>query len=133
MSQEVKNAAESLRRLIPVKCPPSPRWSQDEQNLWTLAQAYLAEHPADENEPITEEWLRSAGFIWQSTDTYELHSGAFGNDYLRYTKIAFRAGLWYANGLGCADCKTRGDVRRLCSALGIPLRTPLTAADLEHG
>lgn len=79
---------------------------------------YDAEHPADDAEPVTEEWLRSVGF--ESGLRFE-----FGR--LEATKTYNGWNFWLkwsdhpngssrlANGLN-----TRGAVRRLLSALGIP-------------
>jgi hypothetical protein len=83
--------------------------------------AYLAEHPADDNEPVTRDWLIALGF----------HSvfRTLRLDVNGRTRIE----MWCDdNGkAGCIcvnDCKisndkaTRGDVRRLCRALGISLK-----------
>ncbi len=70
----------------------------------------LAEHPADD-EPVTEEWLRSVGGVNHHAEV----------------------GVWLEHTVGVNECgtvcvcngrkdgATRGDVRRLCRALGIPL------------
>jgi hypothetical protein len=78
--------------------------------------------PADDGEAITEDWLRSVGF----------------------THGSFDAGLWIENTLGvdvktglpdCVVCnarprlRTRGDLRRLALALGIPLPAPPEAGE----
>lgn len=83
----------------------------------SVVAAYLAEHPADDAEPLTEPWLRSVG----------------GKDGVA------TAGIWLNNTIGfrlddLADVvvcnarpknvKTRGDLRRLAAALGIQLATP---------
>ncbi len=117
-------AAESLRRLIPVKCPASPRWSQDEQNLWTLAQAYLAEHPADDGETVTEEWLpisamgiagtKRLGYIVASRDDLELEIVYLPQCGPLPPAISIGSRVVIRN-------PTRGDVRRLCNALRIKI------------
>lgn len=83
-----------------------------------VVNAWLAEHPSDDDEPVTEEWLREIGF------TYDDEWGA---TYI-YGYKTFP--LWYEDlcgewGWGEAELpspKTRGDVRRLCRALGIELK-----------
>lgn len=65
-----------------------------------LAKAYLAEHPVDDDEPVTNEWLWSLPLyrkaIWRWTNNF----------------------VFDVSGQS-APCKTRGDVRRLLAALGI--------------
>ena len=38
------------------------------QAAYVLADAYLAEHPADDEEPVDEAWLRSIGFVRDDSD-----------------------------------------------------------------
>jgi hypothetical protein len=77
----------------------------------------------EDDEPVTEEWLLGIGFDCVSvTGTMEVRSPYRGHyDHpLRHTSAAVDInGNWHANGLGCAPCKTRGQVLRLLSALGI--------------
>jgi hypothetical protein len=82
-----------------------------------LARAYLAEHSADDGEPITADWLRSVGFT-------------SGNGYLQKENWKNRIdylesiGRLFINGRGIewqGETGTRGDVCRLCRALGIEL------------
>jgi hypothetical protein len=97
-----------------------------------LADAYLAEHPADDGEAITEDWLRSiehdlqsVGFEFhvcrnQTTDEWEPH----------HFSIEHRPD----DGEGpifipCKMVTTRGDLRLLCRALGIPLPSPPEAGE----
>ena len=87
-------------------------------NAWSHAST-------DDEEPVSEEWLRSVGFA----DDYHasvLYCHATNDFRLRYTKVVCHQQdwTWSANGLGCANPKTRGDVRRLCKALGITLKEP---------
>lgn len=93
---------------------PGGRWDE----VTDLADAYLAEHPADDADDITEDWLREIGF------TYDDEWGA---TYI-YGYKTFP--LWYEDlcgewGWGEAELptpKTRGEVRRLMAALGIEAR-----------
>lgn len=83
-----------------------------------LAAAYLAEHPADDAEPITANWLAAVGFTSPGAFTHTIDGG-----------ITME---WFSGGdLGqweciigdhvCPDFGTRGQLRRLCAALGVPL------------
>lgn len=79
-----------------------------------LAKAYLAEHPADDDEPVTAEWLESIGA--NSDD------GLFftGHDAVDFELTEFE-GTWHVDVGWRTIClvETRGDVRRLLAALGI--------------
>jgi hypothetical protein len=91
---------------------------------YELAAAYLAEH--DET-PIDEAWLRSVGF---ERDGRELCL-FFKYDCCRASEIVVHSDYGWKVGGGSVNHqslmtlhnipKTRGDVRRLCSALGIEL------------
>ena len=87
-----------------------------------VAIAYLAEHPAYGDEPITEEWLRSVGFV-EADMGLRLNTEFTGRHHLRHTCI-FRhlTGEWWVNGLGCATPQTRSDLRRLAKCLGVKLK-----------
>lgn len=105
-------------------------------DLGVLAEAYLAEHPADDEELATDDWLRSVGG----------HEGVApaGNRYFDFAEPRDEGELSTFLRLHApADCggecmpdlfdgshgvgitrkwpKTRGDVRRLAAALGIKL------------
>jgi hypothetical protein len=101
-----------------------------------VARAYLAEHPADDGEPVTAEWLKAVGFterakerpgddrvlvspegetchhvFWsENRDGYDHNAWFYGDDYLRAVNLL--------------DQPTRGHVRRLCQALGVTLTEP---------
>jgi hypothetical protein len=110
------------------------------RNSWLSALAvacqYRAEHPADDDLPVTENWLRSVGFrdyliadkhcssflsLWVEP---RLHNCAFLA--VHWARDANPQGhYWSANDFTLyrpAHPKTRGDVRRLCAALGHPLK-----------
>lgn len=114
MTNDVKEAMER------VKSGPAVATMAD---FAILARAYLAEN--DETE-ITYDWLRSVGFQddderpylwinsgWERTPDFDLE--------------AWNDGDWTVsdadNTLKLIPPKTRGDVIRLCAALGIPLKT----------
>jgi hypothetical protein len=93
------------------------------QDFEEIARHVLAEHPADDGEAITPEWLLSVGF----TLDHEMEPP-------RDPVYCIRSLLWRPHYFGVnqgtwqfgpvtidQNPKTRGDVRRLCAALGIPL------------
>jgi hypothetical protein len=92
---------------------------------WNVALAWLEDHPADDGEPVTEEWLRAVGFKDEEY-SFVLRSPYTDDWYhhLRHTACSVRKvdWKWHANGIGVADQPTRGHVRRLCAALGVPLK-----------
>lgn len=86
-----------------------------------LADAYLAEHPADDGEPVTADWMRSFA----------------PNPGLYFPLNDDESGVWFVfNPEGCYMAisdgvnrsaelpvpPTRGHVRRLCAALGVELK-----------
>lgn len=97
----------------------------------TFIDMVLAEHPADDDEAVTEEWLESVGFkhrVLRSEFGYECMSiylkidnddqWFFGTDY----------GHEFDAEVMLKTPATRGDLRRLCKALGIELKE---AADVR--
>ena len=73
-----------------------------------LARAYLREHPADDSEPITEEWLRSVGRPARKGldgGTYSWLSGDLNLDIHDHS-------LWCCGIRIAGNIKTRGDLRR---------------------
>jgi hypothetical protein len=89
-----------------------------EADAFDLALAYLADHPADDAEPVTAEWLASVGFT----------AGKFPRDLIRGPVLrgVSSAGdeYWAIRTYPIPnDAKpwTRGHLRRLCAALGVPL------------
>lgn len=86
-----------------------------------IVDQWLAEHPADSDEVIDQGFLMDFGFrltepsasvvIWKLGELW-LVCTALGNE-------------WKWNGYLIESWpKTRGDLRRLCAALGIPLEQP---------
>ena len=90
-----------------------------------VSRAYLAEHPADDAEPLTISWLQSVllrcnvtAYGTLENDLFTFRSGPDG---------AWAVWTWQMDrdGEAClVVVKTRGDVRRLAAALGIQLATP---------
>ena len=97
-------------------------------DLITLANAYLAEHPADDGEPVTEKWASNL------SDRQELNEGdaiwILGlSDTGRSVSLINRmpGNFWCVSmgGVKINMVATRGDVRRLCAALCAALEIPL--------
>jgi len=97
--------------------------AQREIDIVDLAEAYLAANPVDDGDPVTEDFLDSCfpgrelsqeESWWLSLELW-IGSGTYGYS-LMHTG---------ANGSGSfilvLDIPTRGGLRRLCAALGIPL------------
>lgn len=94
-----------------------------------LADAYLAEHPADDDEPVTEDFIRSLNppRYWEAGAEY-----VWPDVCLRYSleicdgkPPVLSAGFYIDGGdkpVYLPHIKTRGDVRRLCRALGVEVK-----------
>jgi hypothetical protein len=94
-----------------------------------LARAYLADHPEDDCEPVTHQWLRCVGFTrgMQTASTCVLSLWSERN----HISIEIDDDGYVRVAIGDSDVseylpagfsmQTRGDVRRLCKALGISL------------
>jgi hypothetical protein len=124
-----QKAIERVRR---VQCGESIRavygrltheWDTD---CTLLALLFVGETSPDEGEPVTAEWLRQVGFEEAPNSTYL---------WLRFGSHAVATRVWDKSWVlghfyDCGDyeeipippLKTRGDVRRLCKALFIPLK-----------
>lgn len=119
MSDKVRKAAERLRRTrgsdyVTLKLVYGDNGEQLQQDMMEIADAYLAEHPADDDEPITNEWLTSFGRHFE----FNGHELAINSD--------GGVELWTHWGgesvvIDLCDVATRGDVRRLLRGLGIKL------------
>jgi hypothetical protein len=99
------------------------QWTKDVTLLAKYGYERFAAVPADDGEPVTPEWLLSVGF----TIDHEMEPP-------RDPVYCIRSLLWRPHYFGVnqgtwqfgpvtidQNPKTRGDVRRLCAALGIPL------------
>ena len=81
-----------------------------------LAAAYLAEHPADEDELVTRAWLGEVGLGVE-------YSHEIGLGFALHTHDLVPWGIVYEDAeMDLPPVKTRGDVRRLCKALGKELK-----------
>lgn len=107
------------------------------EDLLLLARAFAREHPADDGEPVTEAWLRSVGFgqvgekypeLWLPPETKTVSRWRL--EYVMYQRPWDDApSAWDLSAPSITqhlgyDLPTRGDVRRTCKILGIPLTEP---------
>ena len=104
-------------------------------DLAILGRAWLADHHADDGEPVTGDWLVSIGGVftdlsWQRQPP-SLGFGEPSNGYIFAGSLGFRAGAgWHAYHLDAdgfsgsesylCPVPNRGRARQLLSALGIP-------------
>lgn len=148
---ELRAAAEKIADNI--ECASQVHWQSDshrddairniEAGLKTLV-AHPTAAPDDADEPITEEWLRSVGFTEDEEEYGKYGLGisrrkSYGEDTMTFKLIAadfpnlleccweVRSRSIEVEEEGClipCEPQTRGELRRLCSALGIPLEKP---------
>lgn len=85
--------------------------------IGNLANAYLDAHPEDEDAPVTKEWLTSIGF----RETRTSINGATVWERLPLCCYVTHEPIEWQYKLATIDAPiiTRGDVRRLCTALGV--------------
>jgi hypothetical protein len=101
-------------------------WSFSRQRMddvCELAAAYLAEHDEDEHEPITEDWLIAAGV----SGTIDMGGSFWFRIYPHLGTIEIGStndcGYYgWDEELELPPVETRGDVRRVCKTLGIPIK-----------
>lgn len=117
MTDELRAAAERLLRHQQFVKGCDHIWNAHKQCQWChsmrrdvdvadVAQAYLAEHPADSNEPATPEWWESVKP--EGEKIIQIHAIGCG------TLLAF-------GGKCVCDCPTRRQVRCLAEACGVKL------------
>lgn len=133
---EVRAAAERLRRSetdekvyrFPIFNPLHTLSRQLMEDLCTVRDAYLSEHPPDSDEPIIAEWLEAVG---GNGGRFSIPGG--GDLYLyvkhdggcRSASIEIgNPGEWYGcnHEIDIPAPQTRGDVRRLAADLGVTLK-----------
>ena len=95
---------------------------------YQLAAAWLAEHPADDDNPVDEAWLRSVGFDRHLGSWFSPTSKRPGPACRVSCAPEFGCDAWSVqNDGGIAEIpplETRGLCRRLCASLGIPMNEP---------
>ncbi len=144
-------AAERLRRnydgeqISMVYTHPYPHASKGQRSAYAVVQrakdreiiadAYLREHPADEGEPISEEWLKAVGFTRDDESCMlrlYIDLCSYNSTIVIGCPVCFAA-IEQVDGAGPHDSdddscvqipfpQTRRDVRRLAAALGITLK-----------
>ena len=118
MNDKLKAAAERLRVLFESGCEVRSVYGEDYEHDYSdditrIAIQYLAEHPADDDEPIGEWWYATL------SDSFKLLEVKWSP-----------AELWieFAGwALTVKSNPTKGDVRRLCAALGVTLEAKAEA------
>lgn len=137
---DISEAAERLRELaLEMGELTDEEYHEVGAELHTISQQLHAEYPADDAEPVTEEWLEAVGFslgtLYASILLPVVYEGAaivelrIGQDGRRGWDASLVQGV--PDDLHRSDDLisltslppefTRGDVRRLCRALGITL------------
>lgn len=115
MSDEPKAAVERLRKastdgwmLAYSERPMFGHPSRQMEDWEIIAAAYLADHPADDDVLVTNEWIGGFGHM----ESLRLWQNELGWNW-----------SWRGGYCGVLDSvKTRGDVRKLCRSLGIELK-----------
>ncbi len=121
-TDDVREAAERLLKYPATLTSPGRQNATWDMAL--LAAAWLREHPADEDEPVTDEWLESVGFTNDIDGCGRVWESGEGLVSL-YVMIGLNCLVECASkdeAVFVPETETRGDVRRLCSALGINLK-----------
>ena len=99
----------------------------DVDDAYRVCRDWLTDHPSDDDEPVTEEWLELNATAYHGP----IRQYSFGNiSSLRVLfwpshELRYESGWFVEAGpemKPIADQRTRGDVRRLCRALGIELK-----------
>lgn len=121
MTPELREAEGYFRAALADPDFDDGRVSRFIRHGWAVVKAYLAEHLADDAEPVTAEWLGGKEVVWQSEEnTVSFYTGfAFGDPVGRW--CACINGAPYSQAV---RVPTRGHVRRLCDVLGVPLKEP---------
>jgi hypothetical protein len=141
VSNEIQQAAERVRRFkrgggIESASDIWPNFDDTDLgrriDYATLATAYLAEHPADSDEPIDEAWLASVQeglcprqFGMRTAVQVRQHEGKWmaciaQSDYASETPLEEMDADEVSQ--VAIEVKTRGDVRRLAAVLGASLK-----------
>lgn len=84
-----------------------------------VAELYLAEHPEDDDDTVTEEWLRSVMSDAQKSLELSCNGLTFGVSWYVHKWLCYVRQDDEHVELG--EVKTRSDVRDLCRALGVSL------------
>lgn len=116
MTDDLRAAADRRRADDYTRHPSSydEYWMSEQKfdDMKVLADAYLADHPADDGEGADVDWLISVGFV---LDAWAVRRG------LLLWSLARTGWFIGSQELTPPSPVTRGWVRRLAFALGIPL------------
>ena len=126
-TEQVRKAIDRVRRYQRDE-NPADIWEDVEhgrhRDYWRIVTAYLADHPADDAEPITENRLERAGFFSVGDDVASCmalpvgEAGVWLDPEPAGWRVSFDAG---------GECKwphvitTMGELRRIALAYGAPL------------
>jgi hypothetical protein len=115
MSKEVREAAQDILDCFACGRPDLAKLG----SLRKLAEAWLAEHPEDDDDGLSVEWLLSVGFTPGNFDSMQIYHTT---ELLRIIVGGNESERWLRVGaaLICTS-PTRGDVRRLARALRVEL------------
>lgn len=138
MSEDLRAAAERMRSYLSYLADKEARVDAEHPygvNHWAggwyfnneqyrrdglmLRDAYLAEHPADDSESVTFEWLESIGFYRDGTHIDDPLTCCESAIYLSPDHNDETVWVVFVEVYELGHVKTRGDVRRLLAALGI--------------
>jgi hypothetical protein len=132
-TDELRTEAEQYIRQDSVGLTPSGDVSE-------VCRQWLADHPADDAEPVTAAWLdtltrdKDADHHWRLADGPRADGVMSVEVVLRatYCTVWVRHVLireWWPLADDAGERQyTRGDLRRLCAALGVPLHPAATSA-----
>lgn len=128
MTDDVRAAAERITRSVHETVYTGPLSLQGKlADALIVADAVLAEHPADDGEPLTPNRLLAFGFTEVENQWSGLALRVNGRARLGHDSTAPANEQWVAfdavggDGIFVPDPKTVGGLRRLCAALDIPL------------
>jgi hypothetical protein len=137
-TDELRAAAERVRRFRRGE-NPCDIWEYPEldqyHDLAQLAAAWLADHPADDDTGLSVGWMHSVGFVQSGGGWWARVDGSDGLalEYYDSNEVGevFRLPT---NGYlpSRVLVNTRGDLRRLCRALGQPLIEPATTLEVAR-
>lgn len=114
-----QTAAERLRSinrivdmlLVYGRGPTAEQWHLDDLRI--LASAYLSEHPADDGEAITIEWMCENDWYLEGKDVVTRIDTSL------YVSFSSSPPVVFVDVYELGTLRTRGDVRRLLAALGV--------------
>lgn len=121
---DVEDVAAILRKhFTPPAAPPEPSAEDALRNITPNCDEWAAEHPADENEPIDHQWLRSIGarkddhpqkWTFERDDNLPIGLWHVDDGWKAVLILAPNASATIVRGI-----KTRGQLRKLAEVLGI--------------